>query len=300
MDRNGVDRYSLKSTMKQGQPSWAAELVAKQRAAHQLLDPPPLVLVDPLAPRILSREIQIDPSRESERLKYIHTQDMRAFVVARSRYTEDLLAQAVAAGVGQYVILGAGLDTFAYRNPFAALRVFEVDHPSTQAWKRECLAAAAIPIPPDVVFAPVDFAVQSLEEGLAAVGFQLDQPAFFSWLGVTYYLPLDSFRNTLGFLGARPPTSGLVVDYFRPRGELAAPDRQILDATASLAAALGEPFLLFFSLEQMKAELSRAGFTDMKILTGPDIQSRYYAQRTDGLALRGAMAQIAGAWIRDG
>ena len=114
---------------------------------------------------------------------------MRAFVVARSRYAEDTLARAVAAGVRQYVLLGAGLDTFAYRNPFIGVRVFEVDHHSTQAWKRELLSAASIPIPEHLTFAPVDFESQSLEEGLSAARFQWDQPAFF-WLGNGLAMPL--------------------------------------------------------------------------------------------------------------
>ena len=191
------------------------------------------------------------------------------------------------------------MHTFAYRNPFLDLRVFEVDHPSTQEWKRERLAAASIPIPPNVTFAPVDFESQSLAQELTAVGLQRDQPTFFSWLGVTYYLSLESFRDTLAFLAAQPAGSGLALDYFYPREELTeAADQRMLEATAALAASMGEPLRLYLTSAQLKAELTRVGFTEVEDLTRPDLQARYFAHRTDGLALRTGMAQLASAWIR--
>jgi methyltransferase (TIGR00027 family) len=123
------------------------------------------------------------------------------FVAARSRYAEDQLAQAVEQRVAQYVVLGAGLDTFAYRNPHAAyLRVFEVDRPATQAWKLERLQAAGIAVPPELQFVPVDFERQTLATGLEQGGFDSGSPAFLSWLGVTPYLTRESCMATLRFI----------------------------------------------------------------------------------------------------
>src|SRR6202034_3949516 len=121
---------------------------------------------------------------------------LRAFIVARSRLAEDNLRHAVEKGVRQYVLLGAGLDTFAYRNPYPQLRVFEVDHPATQAWKRELLRENSITIPGNVRLVPVDFERQSLETELERAGFDMQAPAFFAWLGVVPYLTLDAFRST--------------------------------------------------------------------------------------------------------
>ena len=125
---------------------------------------------------------------------------LRAFLVARSRYAEDNLKQAVECGVHQYVLLGAGLDTFAYRNPYAELRVFEVDHPATQQWKRELLQHNHIAIPESVTYTPVDFERQSLSAQLVDAGFNSQAPAFFAWLGVVPYLTLEAFRSTLSFI----------------------------------------------------------------------------------------------------
>ena len=127
---------------------------------------------------------------------------------------------AVAKGVRQYVVLGAGLDTFAYRNPFAYLRVFEVDHPATQAWKRDQLQAGGIAIPDGFAFVAVDFEKQTLNAELAAAGFTTSQPAFFSWLGVTPYLTREAFEGTLRFIAAMPAGSGVAFDFAVERSAL--------------------------------------------------------------------------------
>src|SRR5580692_2940260 len=186
--------------MEEGKFSRTAQRVAIRRAAHQLLDEPK-VLDDPLALRIIGTEaaaaLRSDPKED-----HAFARAFRAFMAARSRFAEDELARAVASGVSQqrvtqYVILGAGLDTFAYRNPHPGLRVFEIDHPATQAWKREQLDTAGIPIPPSLTFVPVDFEQQSLAAGLQHCGFNTTAAAFFSWLGVTPYLTHAACRATL-------------------------------------------------------------------------------------------------------
>ena len=156
-----------------------------RRAAHQLFDNPK-ILDDPIALPILGEKAQEQVRLGRRKIYARGSRYVRAFMVVRSRLAEDELAAAVALGARQYVILGAGLDTFAYRNPYDAgrLRVFEVDHPATQKWKRERLGAGKIEIPPSVTFAPVDFEKQSLGDGLVAAGFDSRKATFFSWLGV--------------------------------------------------------------------------------------------------------------------
>ena len=283
--------------MNQGQPSKTADWVAQQRAAHQLRDNSPLILKDPLAMRILSEAQRAELSLPGNVHREFYDQDMRVFMAARSRYAEDTLARAVAAGGRQYVLLGAGLDTFAYRNPFVGVRVFEVDHPSTQAWKRERLSAASIPIPEHLSFAPVDFESHSLEEGLDGASFQWDQPAFFCWLGVTYYLTLEAFHSSLAFMAARPPGSGLALDYLIARERLSEMERRALEGTAQRVASLGEPFTLSFTPERMAAHLTGQGFTGLEDLATHDINARYFARRADGLALRHWIHHLVSAWI---
>ncbi len=165
--------------MEEARPSRTALRVALRRAAHQLYDAKPLVFDDPVAVAILGdaygQELRRTPTRPDRPFSV----GLRAFLVARSRYAEDMLARAVAAGVTQYVLLGAGLDTFAHRNSYAGLRVFEVDHPATQQWKRELLEAGSLPAPQKLTYVPVDFERQTLSEELASAGFQEEVPAFF-------------------------------------------------------------------------------------------------------------------------
>ena len=164
--------------------------------------------------------------------------------------------QAVEGGVEQYVLLGAGLDTFAYRNPYAQLRVFEVDHPATQQWKRELLQRNRIAIPESVTYTPVDFERQSLSAQLRDAGFNHGAPAFFAWLGVVPYLTLEAFRGTLSFISVRTPGSGLTLDYVQPRSVLPSLERLAHDSLASRVEKAGEPFQLFFTPAEIAAEFS--------------------------------------------
>ena len=185
--------------MQTGRASRTALRVAQRRAVHQVLDQP-CVLTDPIAIPLLGPEFSYDAAGEM----HPFARAFRAFMAARSRYAEDRLAACVALGVTQYVILGAGLDTFAYRNPFPELRVFEVDFPATQEWKRALLAAADIAVPANLTFVPLDFEHMTLAAGLAGAGFDSSKPAFFGWLGVVPYLTLPAFRATLETIAALP------------------------------------------------------------------------------------------------
>src|SRR5271170_5528793 len=279
--------------MEQSIASRSALRVALRRAAHQIHDSP-VVFNDPLAVAILGEAYAEELRRTPLRPDRPFSIGLRAFLVARSRYAEDNLSRAVAAGVGQYVLLGAGLDTFAYRNPHAGLRVFEVDHPATQQWKRELLERSGIPIPESLAYAPVDFERQSLSAQLEAAGFDDHAPAFFAWLGVVPYLTLAAFRATLGFIAEQPEGSGVTLDYGQPREALPFLERLAHDSLASRVQRAGEPFQLFFTPAEIAAEF--AGFRSLEDLGSAEINARYFRDRTDRLAVRGAAGRLLCAW----
>lgn len=281
--------------MQEGKFSRTAQRVAIRRAAHQLLDEPK-VLDDPLALRIIGSEaaaaLRSDPKEH-----HAFSRAFRAFMAARSRFAEDELARAVADRVTQYVILGAGLDTFAYRNPHPGLRVFEIDHPATQAWKREQLQSAGILIPPSLTFVPVDFEHQTLANALARSGLNTNAPAFFSWLGVTPYLTREACMTTLNVIAKMPAGSGVVFDFAIDPALLNAGQRQALDALSARVARYGEPFQLFFDPAKLQDELKTLGFHRTEFLQGAQINARYFKDRSDGLCVRGGLGHLMGAWM---
>jgi methyltransferase (TIGR00027 family) len=281
--------------MQEGKFSRTAQRVAIRRAAHQLLDEPK-VLDDPLALRIIGAEaaaaLRFDPKED-----HAFARAFRAFMAARSRFAEDELARAVEHGVTQYVILGAGLDTFAYRNPHPGLRVFEIDHPATQAWKCEQLRAAGIPIPPSLIFVPVDFEHQTLANALARSGLNPNAPGFFSWLGVTPYLTREACMTTLSVIASMPAGSGVVFDFAIDPALLNAGQRQALDALSKRVAAAGEPFQLFFDPTKLQHELKTLGFHRTEFLQGAQINARYFKNRADGLQVRGGLGHLMSAWV---
>ncbi len=280
--------------MIEAKPSRTALRVAMRRATHQLVDEP-CVFEDPLAGAMAGEAEDRDTAHQP------FARALRAFLAARSRYAEDQLARAVECQDGQkvrqYVVLGAGLDTFAYRNPFSGLHVFEVDYPATQEWKRGRLEAAGIAIPQGMTFAAVDFEQQPLSEGLDAAGFERTQPAFFSWLGVTPYLTRAAFDATLGFIAGLPAGSGVVFDYALERRLLSMRQRMALDAMAARVAQAGEPFQLFFDPARLTADLEQMGFGEIEDLDGDAINARYFARRTDGLAVGGG-GHLLAAWVK--
>jgi methyltransferase (TIGR00027 family) len=279
--------------MIEGRPSRTALRVATRRAAHQLFDSPK-VLDDPLAVRIIGREVAGTLSRIADKLSP-SARYMRAFMAARARYAEDELALAVRRGTTQFVILGAGLDTFAYRNPFPNLRVFEVDHPATQEWKRQRLHAENIAIPDSVTYAAVDFNHQTLSDGLRAANFQADKPAFFSWLGVTMYLEPQTVLDTLRLIHTMNAENGVVFDYTVHRHLLNTMGKLILDAIMRRVAAAGEPFRGFFAPPELEASLKKIGYTHIEDLNSDAINTRYFANRSDNLKAAGAMGRLCHA-----
>jgi len=281
--------------MQEGKFSRTAQRVAIRRAAHQLLDQP-RVLDDPLALRIIGAEAA-EELRSNPKEHHAFSRAFRAFMAARSRYAEDELARAVAHGVRQYVVLGAGLDTFAYRNPHPGLRVFEVDHPATQAWKRGQLEAADISIPPTLTFVPIDFERQTLADGLGGAGFDLGAGAFYSWLGVTPYLTREACTTTLSFVAKMPAGSGVVFDFAVDPLLLDAGQREALQALSERVARYGEPFQLFFDPRQLQDELMGMGFHRTEFLQGKELNARYFKDREDGLLVRGGLGHLMGAWV---
>jgi methyltransferase (TIGR00027 family) len=279
--------------MESGRASKTALRVAIRRAAHQLMEQP-RILDDPIAVRLLGPGFARDLERASHRV----ARDFRAFMAARSRYAEDRLAEAVADGVAQYVILGAGLDTFAYRNPFPALRVFEVDFPATQEGKRAMLAEAAIALPAELTFVPLDFEHKTLAAGLAEAGFDAGSAAFFGWLGVVPYLTLDAFRATLAAIAKLPAGSAVSFDYAVAPETLSPLGRKAFDALAGRVAAAGEPFQLFFTPEQMESELRRAGFRRIEQVDSKRLNELHFKDRADGLKLSSlGLGMLATAWV---
>lgn len=281
--------------MEAARPSRTALHVALRRAAHQLYDAQPLVLNDPIAIPILGSEYLSELHKTVTKLKKPFSAALRAFLVARSRYAEDMLAHAVSNGVTQYVLLGAGLDTFAYRNPYSNLRVFEVDHPATQRWKHELLETSHISIPQNLTFVSVDFEHQTLPAQLLTAGLDSALPTFFAWLGVVPYLTLEAFRSTLSFVVAQPSGSGLVFDYGQPRAALPLLEQLAHDSLAARVQQAGEPFQLFFTPREVAAEL--AAFYNLEDLGSPEINSLYFANRTDNLRLLGNAARMLSAWL---
>jgi methyltransferase (TIGR00027 family) len=269
-----------------------------RRAAHQILDHPK-VLDDPIALAIIGAAAEAELRASTSRLAARASRYMRAFMVGRSRFAEDELARAMTRGARQFVILGAGLDTFAYRNPYgeAALRVFEVDYPATQVWKQERLAAANIPIPASLRYAPVDFERQSLADGLQQAGFDARVTTFFSWLGVTPYLTADAVTSTFRFITATPAGGGVVFDYGIPRECLNWKQKLAFDYLSKRVAAAGEPFRTFFEPAALAAELRRIGFSRTEDLGTDEINARYFRDRADGLRVGGGLGHFMSAQI---
>jgi methyltransferase (TIGR00027 family) len=260
--------------MQPGQASRTALGAAGHRAAHQVLEHG-RIFADPLALRIVgadAEEALAEAEREPGR------RGLRLFIAVRTRFAEDALAAAIARGVTQLVVLGAGLDTYAYRTPFSdRLRMFEVDHPATQAWKRERLAAAEIAVPDALTFAPVDFERESLAEGLAAAGFDPAQQSFFTWLGVVPYLTEQAVFATLGFIARLPGGAEVAFDYINPPEAIDDPDRRAFhQALVERVAAAGEAFKSGFDTRALDARLRTLGFADIEDLGLVEIAARYF------------------------
>jgi methyltransferase (TIGR00027 family) len=276
--------------MIEGRPSRTALTVATRRAIHQLVDRP-LVFDDPLALRILGPDGEARArAAVSGAAQSRFGRTLRTFLVVRSRLAEELLADAVRAGATQYVVLGAGLDTFAYRNPFPQLRVFEIDFPSTQAWKCELLDRTGIGVPANVTFAPCDFARESAADALRRAGIDESKPVFCSWLGVSMYLRREAILETVrAMLPLVRGSGGMVFDYFAPASTLPFVSRILYSIIAPAfrrrVARAGEPFLSSWIPADLAAALVEAGARDVVNHSPRELANRYLTGRTDGLRM---------------
>jgi len=279
--------------MKQMQASSTALRVAVRRAAHQLMDQPP-VLVDPVVLQLIGDHYP----RHMVRAKELVARDFRCSLAVRSRVAEERLADSVAAGICQYVVLGAGLDTFALRNPFPQLMVFEADLPATQKWKRQMIQRAGLAEPENLRFVPLNFEHHTLAESLSDAGFDCSAPTFFSWLGVIPYLSLEGFRATLATIAAMPTGSGVTFDYSVSREILSEKGKTAFDRLAYRVAVAGEPLRLFFTPEEMTDELDRAGFKSHELLDSGELNERYFKNRVDGLKISPlGLFRLVTAWV---
>jgi methyltransferase (TIGR00027 family) len=259
------------SNMKPSEPSRMALMVARQRAAHQLLDHGS-ILNDPFAMKIL---------REDEKgvLQFANERPLasigRLLTAARSRIAEDALSGAVESGIRQIVILGAGLDTFALRNPHAArISIFEVDHPATQAWKRQRLAETQLATPPWLTLVPVDFEQDDLGETLVGAGFQQNSPAFFTWLGVVPYLTQEAIASTLDYM-ASIQNSEVAFDYMEPPEAFSKEMRELVTERTEQLEKIGERWVSRFEPAGMAAILRSHGFSDIEDINFQGIKSRF-------------------------
>jgi methyltransferase (TIGR00027 family) len=287
--RQGSDKRSLH----RGRASRTALGVALRRAAHQIYDETPLVLNDPIAVPLLGDKYAKALSDSLEDLNEDSSRLMRAWLVARSRFAEDHLAKAVKSGVRQYVILGAGLDTFGFRNPHPGLQVYEVDHPSTQTWKQGLAKESAVVVPESLRFVPVDFETQKLSERLKEAGLDSGVPTVFALLGVVMYLTAEAFGETLNYVATFPKGSGVVFDYAVPREMLPPEELDARDELASRVESIGEPFRLFFSPEDVRGVLS--AFEQIEDADDKELNRRYFAERTDPLNLKGRSGHMIAA-----
>jgi methyltransferase (TIGR00027 family) len=259
--------------MRSGQPSQTAQRAAAYRAVHQMLEGG-AIFTDPFASRLLDEQTR---ASLSEMAADGSLRPMRLFIAARSRFSEDTMANCVAVGMRQVVVLGAGLDTFSLRNPFAdhGVRVFEVDYAATQSWKRERIKAAGLIEPQSLIFAPTDFERENLSEGLTRAGFRLNQPAFFQWLGVVPYLTREAVSSTLKFI-SEIPEAVVVFDYAEPFQNYHAKRRANIIAVAESAAARGEPWLSLFDPADLHELLRSNGFKTVEDLGLLEIAEHLY------------------------
>ena len=262
--------------MQPGQPSRTALGAAGLRAAHQVLDGA-AIFRDPLALRILGAEAD-GLVRDAETEPDPFRQRLRWFIAARSRIADDALQAALKGGVRQLVVLGAGLDTTAYRAPPSQnLRIFEVDHPATQAWKRGRLVEAGIPLPASLTFVPIDFERVTLTEGLGTTGFDPAQPTFFTWLGVVPYLTDDAIFSTLGFMAGLPGGAEVVFDYVNPPDTMTEPGRRAMHETlVARVAAVGEQLRNHFDTDALHAQLRGLGYREVEDFGWPEIAVRFF------------------------
>jgi methyltransferase (TIGR00027 family) len=274
--------------LEQKRRSVTAEQSAIHRALHQALDAPPKILDDPISPLLIDLKSETTKAylARVESMTRSVKSPLRAVFIMRSRYTEDCLAELLVRGVRQYVILGAGLDTFAYRQPSwaSSLRIYEVDHPASQEWKRERLQVAKVKIPENLTFAPTDFEISSLRGGLSTAGFDFRAPSFFSLLGVTQYLTLEATESIFELVQSLPQGTEIVFEFIVPDDLMPANQAGVIAKITSFVAERGEPWLTRLRPAELESRLTILGFSQVIHLSPQVANERYFRGRNDDLA----------------
>jgi methyltransferase (TIGR00027 family) len=265
--------------------SRTALATACMRAVHQLFDGEPRILDDPIVVRLIGEAALQQIRDPANRYRSTEIEALRAHVVLRSRFAEDRLAAAVLRGVTQYVILGAGFDTFALRQPTWArdLKIVEVDHLGTQALKRSQLEAAGLEMPRNTTFANVDFEHESLRDGLVRYDVSLDKPTFLSWLGVTMYLKEDAIDAVLRSVAMFPAGSEIVLTFRQPTESAVGEECDRLSRLAERVASVGEPFVTYFKPDVLETKLRGMGFSKVEFFSPAEAEVRYFRQRPKNL-----------------
>jgi methyltransferase (TIGR00027 family) len=289
----GAGRYRVAVDQPLRGPSRTAVVTAVARALYRD-EPGPVILDDDLAWGLAGEEGAALAGRLRTELPRSHVLAFCRWMCIRSRFTEDLVERAICRGVEQYVILGAGLDSFACRRSdlMDRLRVFEVDHPASQSWKQYRLRDLGIEIPGNLVFAPVDFERQTLREGLVSAGFDFARPAVFSWIGVTMYLTLDAIEATLGTISQCMPGSQVALTYNQPHRVLDDIALQVTSTFEAIATEMGEPFVSLFAPDEIEGLLRNHGFDDI-VQFGPQEARAAWFSGAAGVAIAGAQRLIA-------
>lgn len=259
----------------------SSQAVAVWRAVHQLLESPS-IFNDPIALRILG-DAKTDVINKLESYKDPLSTAMRVAIAVRSRFAEDEREKALRAGAYQYVILGAGLDTYAYRSTNQHERVFEVDLPSTQAMKIARLQQEKIHSTCALTYVTCDFEAGALEKSLLAAGFDKNQKTFFSWLGVVPYLDAAAIEHTLNFISSCALGSALVFDYMVEPNNLSEIEKMTITILSAQLAAGGEPLKSFFDPQVLSKKLADSGFTQIEDISPEYLNERYLTAREDGL-----------------
>jgi len=279
-----------------GKHSFMAEAVARFRAAHQILDDEPLILADPLALQLLGPEAEAEIEMKRELHSTWFLKRARAIAVVRSRYAEDQLAEAIAGGVRQYVILGAGLDTSPYRpgHPGEAAQTWEIDHPDTQRWKLERLRAAGIHWRENLQHLSVDFELERPLERLLATGFDPAAPTVFSWLGVKYYLQPEAVADMFREVATCAPGTRIVMDFAVSDDVMSKEERDGVARVMAVAAERGEPWLSRYAPAELEALLRECGFSATEYVSRELASERYLQDRADGLQLDTSIQLMTG------
>ena len=284
--------------MDKGKPSQTAIVSAMTRASHLYRDGQPKVFIDEFALPFSGKQT---PEDVLEAMKELHDQVAkesssefadallrlnRANICLRQRYAEDEFQKAIANGVRQFVPLGAGLTSFAYRRTDLAsqgVQIFEVDFPATQQWKTHLISELNLYVPKNLHLVPVDFQQDTLAEKLKAAGYRTDEPGFFSWLGVTMYLTDDAVFDTLRYIASGVSGTEVVFQYYLKPSLLSKENRTYLEAYESEARMMDEPWESFYDPTELKGRVAALGFSEVEDFTSAPANERYFSNRSDGL-----------------